>query len=263
MSIPITSLNVLVVQPQLEWHNPEANILAVQNIIAKHGKTDLIVLPEMWSSGYTIMAHKSHQATEECIKKMQDWAIEKEALVIGSLITKEGDTYYNRAYLIDSNGIQAVYDKRHLFGFAGEDRVFSQGTKQLLYNYKDWRLCINICYDLRFPVWSRNTSDYDVLIYVANWPDKRILAWQTLLRARAIENQSFVIGCNCVGEDAWHNTYSGQSAILSPRAQEFKVLAGKDGGLSAILNKKDLETVRKTLPFLKDRDEFTLKDISE
>ena len=102
MSIPITSLNVLVVQPQLEWHNPEANILAVQNIIAKHGKTDLIVLPEMWSSGYTIMAHKSHQATEECIKKMQDWAIEKEALVIGSLITKEGDTYYNRAYLIDS-----------------------------------------------------------------------------------------------------------------------------------------------------------------
>ncbi len=265
MSISTThsQLRILVVQPTLVWHSPELNIESIDKELEISADADVIILPEMWASGYTIMAHKSYMATPDCIKKMQDWAKAKNALVIGSLITKEEDRYYNRAYVVDSEGIQAYYDKRHLFGFAGEDRVFKAGDRKLLYAYKGWKLCINVCYDLRFPVWSRNTTDYDMLIYVANWPDKRISAWNTLLRARAIENQCYVIGSNCVGEDAWHNKYSGHSAIINPIGEDMAVLEGKAGLLRTEVDKDKLEAIRKTFPFLKDRDDFVIKNSLE
>ncbi len=265
MTISTTNshIKLLVVQPQLVWHSPDINIQSIDAELATCSETDIIVLPEMWASGYTMMAHKSYMATPDCIVKMQNWAKEKKALIIGSLITKVGQSYYNRAYLVDADGVKGYYDKRHLFGFAGEDRVFKSGNRQLFYNYKGWALCINVCYDLRFPVWSRNTSEYDILIYVANWPDKRIQAWNTLLRARAIENQSYVIGSNCFGEDAWHNKYSGHSAVISPLGEDLEVLVGQSGVINTSIDRERLETIRKTFPFLKDRDDFIIKNSSE
>ena len=189
---------------------------------------------------------------------MQDWAKAKQSIVCGSLITKDDEVCFNRLYCVGPDGVRETYDKRHLFGFAGEDRSFSSGEQRKELKIKGFTIRLNVCYDLRFPVWSRNDSDYDILLYVANWPDKRISAWQALLRARAIENQAYVLGCNCVGEDLWNNRYSGYSAIIGPDGETLKEATGGEQTLSDTLDFDSLKKFRKKFPFLKDRDAFQL-----
>ena len=253
----MSTLKVSLIQSQLTWHKVEFNLSQISKLVSSINEADLIVLPEMWSSGFTMKANIYHSATSNAVELMQEWAVAKQATICGSLITKDGEAYYNRLYCVGPEGVLATYDKRHLFGFAGEDRSFRGGDERQEIAINGFNIRLNVCYDLRFPVWSRNDSDYDILLYVANWPDKRIAAWQTLLRARAIENQTYVIGCNCVGEDLWSNTYSGHSAIIEPDGQYLAKGEGEQI-MSGTLALQNLKKFRKQFPFLKDRDEFKL-----
>jgi len=250
------TLKVAIVQPKITWHDPKVNFQNTERLLTLIVDTDLILLPEMWSSGYTMQAHKYAADTNEAIEKMQNWASVKDALLVGSLIVQEEGSFYNRFYAVSKNGVEHSYDKKHLFGYAGEDRIYQAGKNQLIYDLKGWKICANICYDLRFPVWSRNTTEYDVLLYVANWPNPRLNAWDTLLKARAIENQSYVLGCNCFGEDPWKNKYSGHSAALDSFGSPLTDVINKEGVIKAILEKDHLEQARSKFPFLKDRDAF-------
>ncbi len=258
MTPDLAQLRVALVQGQPLWHNPEYNLPHYDELVGTIKQADLILLPEMWPTGYTIQAHKYHDTESTAIDKMRIWAAAQSALVVGSLIAKDGDSYYNRLYIVEPSGRLSYYDKKHLFGFAGEDRVFSPGKEQLTYDYKGWRLRMNVCYDLRFPVWSRNTDKYDIVLYSANWPDKRIDAWRTLLKARAIENQAYALGCNCVGEDLWNNTYSGHSSIINPHGEVLTEMVKEEGILYAEMTKEALAVVRAKLPFLADQDRFEL-----
>ncbi|MBT8231735.1 MAG: nitrilase family protein [Saprospiraceae bacterium] len=245
-------ITVTSVQPKLTWHQPELNVEHCHHLIAQSSKTDIIVLPEMWTTGFTMKAHLFKEKTSLGINAMKKWSVEKSALVIGSLIVNENGHYYNRSYAIADGEIIATYDKRHLFTYAGEDRYFTKGHNKGIFEYKGWKISINICYDLRFPIWSRNKTNYDLLIYSANWPDKRIEAWKTLLKARAIENQSFVIGSNCIGEDAWHNTYQGWSTIHDFTGKTLESINGAEGLINSDIIKSEQDAYRNELPFLKD-----------
>lgn len=250
------TLSINLLQLSIKWHDPAYNFDNANREVEGMANCDLIVLPEMWSSGFTMFAHKFHQYTSEAINLMKKWSQFHDACIVGSLITKVDELYYNRLYVVESGEVQATYDKKHLFAFSGEDRYFDGGNQRLIYTYKDWRLCLNVCYDLRFPVWCRNTDDYDILLFSANWPDKRISAWNMLLRARAIENQCYVIGTNCYGQDTWHNTYEGHSALISYDGSNVVTLVGEGGVLHSEIRKSDLTKFREALPFLKDRDSF-------
>jgi len=251
-------MKVTVVQSEIIWHDPAENISRVEAELATVNSTDLIVLPEMWFCGFTMKVESMAAHTPLALERMQQWAQKKEAVICGSMITRHQTTdFRNRLYFVSSKGILDTYDKKHLFSYAGEDRYFTPGNTKLDIRLGNLKVRANICYDLRFPVWSSNDTGYDVLLYSANWPDKRIEAWKALLIARAIENQCYVIGCNCVGQDAWGNTYEGHSAIIGPDGTVLKTLKGS-GILEEELDKKALETFRKELPFLKDADAFKL-----
>lgn len=254
-----SELKVSIIQGKPTWHEVEKNVEHYDSLMTEVKEADLIILPEMWNTGYTIHAHRYAQHATVAVEKMIAWSKKTGAHVLGSIIVEEKEKYFNRLIVVDSDGVRIQYDKKHLFAFAGEDRVFSSGSERIIYSIKDWRLCLNICYDLRFPVWCRNQDDYDVLIFSANWPDKRIDAWDALLRARAIENQAYVIGANCVGEDLWGNTYSGHSAILDPMGKKLIYDDSSEAKiLSCVLSNQSLTQVREDLPFLKDKDRFSL-----
>lgn len=252
------TLHLSLVQGHLVWHKPEKNFLHFSNLISLIDKTDVIILPEMWASGFTMRAHIYHEYADKALQLMKDWSIKHKALIIGSLIVKVDENYRNRSYVVEDGQVAGFYDKRHLFGYAGEDRFFECGDQKFVYDYKGWRICPLICYDLRFPEWCRNQEDYDLLIFSANWPDKRIAAWDNLLKARAIENQCYVAGVNCTGKDIWDNNYVGHSAIISYSGETFQQLKGEEGLLSESINKSDMIAFRNKLPFLKDQDKFKI-----
>jgi len=254
----MSTLKVSIVQANIKWHDPEHNLKHYNDLISSIVDADLIVLPEMWSTGYTMKAHHFHDYQNPAIDQMKSWSLAKNATVAGSLIYKEGERYFNRMYIAQGGKIECSYDKKHLFAYAGEERIFSQGEKSMRFNIKDWKVNPNICYDLRFPVWLRNHDDYDLLLVSANWPTPRITAWSTLLRARAIENQCFVIGANCVGIDAWKNNYSGCSAIIAYDGETRSELKNEEGIVSAELDRQMMLDFRKKLPFLNDKDAFEL-----
>ena len=248
------TLKVSIVQGSIIWHQPKENYDNFTKLINKTEDPDLIVLPEMWSTGFTMKTHLFAQEAEHACQHMQEWSKDKSCGVLGSIIVEEQGQCYNRSLLYDSGKLVAKYDKKHLFGFSGEDRNFRAGTDKCVVDFRHWKLCINICYDLRFPVWSRNYEDYDILIYSANWPDAREDAWLSLLKARAIENQSYVIGANCNGKDAWHNTYKGNSRIFSFDGQRLAHPVEGEAILSAELERNALLAFRQKFPFLNDRD---------
>jgi len=252
------TLKSSIVQPKITWHQPNENFKHTAELINSINETDLILLPEMWASGFTMKAHEYYKNTDAAIDLMKKWSQEKEACIIGSLITKVKDDYYNRLYVVDEGKVKQTYDKKHLFAFSGEDRFYKAGNQKCIYNYKEWSLCLNVCYDLRFPVWLRNTEDYDVLIFCANWPDKRIEAWDTLLKARSIENQCYVLGANCHGKDIWNNSYAGHSAHYGYDGQQLTYLENQSGVIQFELGKTPLDKFRSDLPFLKDRDAFKI-----
>lgn len=194
---------------------------------------------------------------EKTIAWMQQMAMEKNAALLGSIPFFENEAYTNRLFFVDPDGSYRYYDKRHTFTLAGEDAVYRAGTEKLIVDYKGFKICPLICYDLRFPVWSRNIENYDILIYVANWPKQRITAWDALLKARAIENMAYTIGVNRVGKDNADNEYSGHSAVYDCLGEQV-VFSKEETILYATLSKSDIELTKNKLKFLEDRDEFNL-----
>lgn len=254
-------LKVALIQSDLIWENPAQNREHFSNKIKSISESvDLIILPEMFTTGFTMNASKVAETMEgETVKWMQFIAEKSDAVLIGSIIIYEDNSYYNRLLFVYPTGQIETYNKRHTFTLAGEDEVYTAGTKRLMVTYKGWKICPLICYDLRFPVWSRNTEYYQVLIYVANWPKLRISAWDALLKARAIENMSYCIGVNRVGLDATNHEYSGSSTAYNVLGEKISnVELDKEQIEIITLYKKHLETYRKKLRFLDDKDFFNL-----
>ena len=250
------------IQADLVWENAIQNRLNFKvQILALKEPTDLIVLPEMFTTGFAMLPeHLAETMGGETVSWMLQLAKEKNSAICGSIIIKENEHYYNRFLFITPSGEIHQYNKRHLFSLAGEHERYQNDNKQVIIEYKGWRICPLVCYDLRFPVWSRNTSNYDVLIYVANWPKPRVTAWNTLLKARAIENMSYVVGVNRVGTDANGHEYTGNSVILDELGAEMTPLAeNSETILTTTLSKEKLVTSRSKFNFLSDQDKFEIK----
>lgn len=252
-------LRVTLVQADQVWENKSANFANYNSLLSEDFETDLIVLPEMFNTGFTMNAFKMAEnfANSESIKWLMNLSKEKNAAVYTSLIIEENDNYYNRGVFVQPNGSISTYDKRKTFGLAGEDKVFQSGKSSTIVEYKNWRINLQICYDLRFPEiclnsLENNRSKYDLSIYVANWPEKRIAHWNALLLARAIENQSFCIGVNRVGADANGLIYNGYSQINSPQGENSSIIE-LEIAQTFILESSELKEVRMKLPFIKDR----------
>lgn len=256
----MTTLKTALVQSQIVWENPEANRTHFSKVLQNISSgTDLIVLPEMFNTGFTM--HPEHVDKEEGPKTV-DWMLQKaleiNAALVGSLPFFENDSFTNRLFFIAPDGQVAQYDKRHTFTLAGEDKVYKAGAEKLILNFRGFKISPMVCYDLRFPVWSRNTEDYDVLIYVANWPKPRITAWDTLLKARAIENMAYSIGVNRVGSDKVGHQYIGHSAVYDVLGEPI-AFSEKEEIVYATLSKEHIASTREKLKFLEDRDSFEIK----
>ena len=257
--------NVLIVtsiQADLVWEDAAKNRANFENkITSLKEKTDLIVLPEMFTTGFAMQPENLAETMNgNTVSWMLKMAKENNSAICGSIIILEDEKYYNRFLFVTPSGEIHQYNKRHLFSLAGEHERYQNDNKQVIINYKDWKICPLVCYDLRFPVWSRNTSNYDVLIYVANWPKPRITAWNTLLKARSIEDMTYVIGVNRVGTDANGHEYTGNSIVLDELGGEMTPLAeNSEAILTTTLSKEKLVASRNKLNFLSDQDDFEIK----
>jgi predicted amidohydrolase len=270
----MSNLTVSLIQSPLHWENKEKNLrMFEEKITAMKEKTEVVILPEMFSTGFSMNPEALAETMDgEAVAWMKKISREKKIVLTGSLIIKDGEDYFNRLIWMLPNGQHGVYDKRHRFAYAGEHEKFGAGTKRLIASVKGWRVNLMICYDLRFPVWARQQrsdeieseeapvkeQEYDLLIYVANWPEKRSHAWKTLLQARAIENQSYVIGLNRVGDDANNIHYSGDSMIVDPLGEILIQKAHEETIITHELQKEKLEEIRNKFPFWKDADDFNL-----
>lgn len=253
-------MEVSLVQTALQWEDPEANRSHIGTLLAPlAGTAELVVLPEMFTTGFTMTPENIDPAeAPRTLDWMREWARRADAALVGSLVWPQGDGFRNRLVFMKPDGQYATYDKRHTFTLAGEDKVYQRGNERLLVPFRGFTFCPMICYDLRFPVWSRNTDDFDVLLYVANWPEVRIAAWDTLLRARAIENLAYVIGVNRLGSDPNKHRYVGHSAAYDALGTPL-AFAGKEEVLRVKLSRTHLSETRSKLRFLDDRDRFTLE----
>ncbi|MVT07381.1 amidohydrolase [Chitinophaga tropicalis] len=261
----MSDLKVTLIQTQLHWENIEQNLrMFDEKINSIKERTEVVILPEMFSTGFSM---KSEQLAEtmdgSAVQWMKKKAAEKNIIITGSLIIKENDQYLNRLIWMQPNGVAGTYDKRHLFGYAGEHEHYQPGDKRLIAQVKGWKICPIICYDLRFPVWSRNVISpetgapvYDVLINVANWPERRSIAWKTLLHARAIENQCYALGVNRVGNDGNNIYHSGDSSIIDPLGEIIYRKEHDEDIFTTTLERSRLDEIRKNIPFLKDADKF-------
>ena len=259
-------MRVSIIQASLVWENPNENRAKLgEHLAALKGHTDLVVLPEMFTTGFSmnmsVLAETMEGPTIQWLRKN---AGEMHAAIVGSFICVEAGRFYNRLVFMHPDGHFEYYDKKHLFGLSGETNYYTAGEKQLLVSYKGWRIRPLICYDLRFPAWSRNlkigkNKPYDLLIYVANWPIPRIAQWDALLTARAIENQSFTIGVNIYGVDGNGLEYSGNSTIIDYSGGEVCRISEQENIVTAELNLSTQQEYRKQLPFLQDADVFRLQ----
>lgn len=254
-------MKTAIIQTDLIWEDPKGNRNQFEqkiNAITQH--VDLIVLPEMFSTGFTMFPnHLAETMSGETVNWMQEVANAKQAAICGSIIIAENDNFYNRFVFVHPNLKIDTYDKRHLFSLAGEHEQYTQGTEKVIIEYKDWKICPQICYDLRFPVFSRNTEEYDLLIYVANWPKPRVYAWDALLKARAIENMSFVIGVNRIGLDGNKHEYVGHSQVLDELGNVIVEANENEGVFITSLDKEKMLQTREKLNFLNDRDVFNIE----
>jgi len=254
-------LKIATIQSNLVWENATQNRINFKTKIDAIIKpVDLIILPEMFTSGFNMNAKSIAESMKgETVKWMQDLAKNKQTAIVGSIAIIENNNYYNRLLFVKPNGEIDKYDKRHGFSLAGEDKIFTAGINKVIINYKGWKICPQICYDLRFPVWSRNVENYDVLLYVANWPKARIAAWDVLLKARAIENMSYCIGVNRVGLDGNSYEYPGHSAVYNVLGKKLtQENSNKEIVEIVTLNKSHIEKNRRHLGFLNDKDSFNL-----
>lgn len=254
-------MKIAIIQANLIWENPKANRTQFeQKINAISQNVDLIVLPEMFSTGFTMFPEPLAETMQgETVNWMKSTARVKNSAVCGSLIIEDNNKYYNRFVFAHPNGKIDTYDKRHLFSLAGEDKQYAKGTSKIIIEYNGWKICPQICYDLRFPAFSRNVENYDLLIYVANWPKPRITAWDALLKARAIENMSFVIGVNRIGLDGNKHEYVGHSQILDELGNLIADAKENEGVYITTLDKSKMLQTRQKLNFLNDKDTFEIE----
>ena len=277
------TLSITIIQTNLHWEDKAANLQMLEEKIRSiKEKTEVVVLPEMFTTGFSMKPETLAETMDgETLRWMKKIAAERKIILTGSIIIEEEGNFYNRLIWMLPNGQYGIYDKRHRFAFAGEDDHYTAGTKRLIASVKGWKINLLVCYDLRFPVWSRqqpgnvSTSlnieterpfdsaqdlqpEYDILIYVANWPERRIHAWKTLLQARAIENQCYAVGVNRVGNDANNIHYSGESMIVDPMGEVLYIKKEDEDIFTITLDKAQLQVVREKLPFLKDADSFEI-----
>lgn len=260
------NLTISIIQSQLHWENEAENLnMFAQKINSITEPTELIILPEMFSTGFSMNPKKFATTTNgKVIRWMQKTAQQKKVVLTGSVMFEENKQYYNRLIWMLPTGDYGYYNKRHLFAYAQEHQHYTPGTKRLIAQVKGWKILLLICYDLRFPVWSRQqsfqsgTPEFDAIIYVANWPERRNTAWKTLLQARAIENQCYVIGVNRVGEDGNGVYHSGDSCIINPLGDVLFTKAHDEAIFTTTLDKTFLEEIRTKLPFWKDGDNFSI-----
>ena len=258
-------LSVTLIQTDLVWEDIDANLANLEEKInAIAGRTELVVLPEMFSTGFSMNPEKVAETMEgKAVAWMKRMAMSKKIILTGSLAIAEDGQYINRLVWMLPNGQYSYYDKRHLFAYAGEDGHYTAGNKRLIAQVKGWKINLQICYDLRFPVWARQQTiggeaEYDILLYVANWPERRNHAWKTLLTARAIENQCYVVGVNRVGHDGNNIYHGGDSMVIDPLGEILYTKTAAEAVHTIILEKEPLENIRKQIPFLKDADGFML-----
>ncbi|MEL1255006.1 amidohydrolase [Flavobacterium sp. DGU38] len=254
-------MKIALIQSNLIWESPKDNRTNFEAKINEiKALVDLIVLPEMFSTGFSMNASKMAETMQgETVLWMQDLAKSNNCAIAGSLIISEEDKCYNRLLFVFPTGEIHYYDKRHLFTLAGEDKIYTAGTKKQIVEYKDWKICLQVCYDLRFPVFIRNVENYDLLLYVANWPKVRINAWDILLRARAVENLSYVIGVNRIGEDANNFEHNGHSQVVDFLGNYILQPQENEGVFLVELDKNIMLETREKVNFLNDKDGFEIK----
>lgn len=255
------TIKILMIQLDLTWEDPNKNLQRFSEEIKNTREPiDLIILPEMFTTGFSMNAASLAEETHgRAVTWMKETAREFNSAITGSLIIKENGKFFNRLFFVYPNGDFETYDKRHTFTLANEDKTYTAGTEKLIVEYEGWRICPLICYDLRFPVWARNTENYDVLIYVANWPETRIHAWDILLQSRAIENMSYCLGVNRTGNDGNAYKYNGHTAAYDCLGESlFENNKEKEFTKIVTLEKSHLTDTRDKLKFLQDRDSFSL-----
>lgn len=258
----MNKLTVTLVQTTLHWERIEENLNHFGKLLAPlRGKTDVVFLPEMFTTGFSM---EPENLAEEMDGTTVSWLRQEAAalgcILAGSIIIKEKTHYFNRLIWMQPSGEFSVYDKRHLFRLGNEQETYSPGKQKLIQEIGEWRVRSLICYDLRFPVWSRNRNDYDLLVYVANWPESRREVWNTLLKARAIENQAYVIGVNRIGRDGNGIDYSGDSAVIDPKGNIISNIQPCEEKVeTATLSMQELIEFRAKFPVLPDRDEFVIQ----
>ncbi|HLF44962.1 MAG TPA: nitrilase family protein [Chitinophagaceae bacterium] len=274
----MSTLTITGIQTHLHWENPVANLKMLEEKIKSiSDKTEIVILPEMFSTGFSMKPETLAETMDgETVRWMKRIAAEKKIILAGSvMITDSGHNsrsqtgtdrplHYNRLIWMLPSGQYGYYDKRHLFAYAGEDEHYTPGTKRLIASVKGWKINLLVCYDLRFPVWSRQQlkeegPEFDLLVYIANWPERRIHAWKTLLQARAIENQCYVAGINRVGKDGNDIYHSGSSMVIDPLGEILYQEENKEAVFTVTLQKQKLEDIRAKLPFWKDGDSFLIQ----
>jgi omega-amidase len=254
-------MKISIIQPDLVWEDKSSNFQNLANLISPlFKKTDIVILPEMFNTGFSMSPEKLCESAEgETLNWMQDIARKGNFGLCGSYIVKENRKFFNRWIFVTPANKYWYYNKRHLFTMAGEDKFFSPGEKRLVLNFRDVRISPYVCYDLRFPVWSRNRNDYDLIIYAANWPESRRDVWITLLKARAIENQCFVAGANRIGNDGSGITYCGDSMIINPLGEAIATSKpNSECSITKEISMLQLSDFRKKFPVLNDADDFKI-----
>lgn len=264
----MSNLSITIIQTELHWEDKQANLhMLEEKIKSMAAKTHVVILPEMFSTGFSmnaaLLAETMEGTTVDWMKRISR---ENNIILTGSIIIEEAGSFFNRLIWMQPDGYHGHYDKRHLFGFAGEDKYYTAGNKRLICSVNGWKINLQICYDLRFPVWARqqhtgdenSAPEFDLLIYVANWPERRSHAWKTLLTARAIENQCYVAGVNRIGKDANDIHHSGDSMIIDPMGEVLYQKNNEADVFTITLKKETLSDIRSRLPFLKDADDFNI-----
>lgn len=248
-----------MIQTQLYWEDREKNWVHLTNIIAQVKKdVDIILLPETFTTGFSMNASAA-ESGDETLQWMKKMAASANAAIAGSFFVQDGGKSYNRFHFVEPDGNTTIYNKRHLFTLTNENQVFSEGNEQVIVTFKGWKISLLVCYDLRFPVWIRRstTNDYDMILLVANWPERRSYAWNQLLIARAIENQTYVVAVNRIGKDGNGILHSGESALIDPLGKHLAMgCPFEDELVNGSVDIAHLEAIRKSLPFYEDRDKF-------
>ncbi len=255
-------MKIALIQSDLYWEDISKNRNDFESKINQiDQEVNLIVLPEMFSTGFTMNALAVAETNQgETVLWMQSMAKQKNCAIAGSLVITENDQFYNRMFFVFPTGEIQYYNKRHLFTLAGEDKTYTAGTEKVIVTYLDWKICLQVCYDLRFPVFSRNVENYDLLLYVASWPKIRTNAWDILLQARAVENLTYVVGVNRVGLDANNYEYIGHSQVVDFLGNYILEPQETANVFIVELNKNEMLETRKKLDFLSDQDTFEIKN---